>query len=114
MKRTRLGVTAVVLGSAMLGSVSAAGWRDAFAPPPSAHCDLAGGFATAALLAPASAARHARLASTDGEIAAAAAGAAKAFGAARHGSLGFAADVDSLRDLNGAQTSFVRRNAAER
>ena len=114
MKRTRLGVTAVVLGSAMLGSVSAAGWRDAFAPPPSAHCDLAGGFATAALLAPASAARHARLASTEAEIAAAAAAGANAFGAPRHGNLGFGAAVDSLRDVNGPQTTFVRGAAIER
>jgi hypothetical protein len=114
MKRTRLGITAALLGSAMLGSASAGGWREAFPLPASAAgCDLARGFATAALLAPAS--RPRRLSAGDAETAAAMNGiGASPFVSARHGNLGAGAVLSPVMDLNGPQTSFSRQAAPER
>ena len=113
MKWTRLGVMAALLGSAMVGTVTAGGWREPFPLPAAAGCDLSRGFATAALLAPA--VRPRRLSEGDAETAAAMNGiGGSPFIAARHGNLGMGAVISPLTDLNGPQTSFVRQPAIER
>ncbi len=111
MKRTRLGVTAVVLGS-LVGSVSAAEWRNAYAPPAAARCDLARGYATAALIAPA--ARAGRLASEGSVPSMLQASGVSPVVRTRQANLGFDAVMGALGDINGPQTSFPRRPLVER
>lgn len=111
MTRTRLGVTAAVLGSALLGSVSAAEWREAYAPPATSRCDLAAGYATASLIAPA---RHGRLASEPATSTMTEASGANPFVTARQANLGMGAAMESLNEMNGPRVSAPRQAAYER
>jgi hypothetical protein len=101
-----------VLGSAVVGSVSAAGWRDAYAPPAGARCDLARGYATAALLAPAG--RNGHLASEEATPGMLEPSGASTFVRTRQANLGFGAAMQSLSDMNGPRTANPRQDPFER
>ena len=111
MKRTRIGVTAAVLGTALVGSVSAAGWRDAYAPPAGARCDLARGYATSALLAPAGRNGHLAEESTPAMLQTSG---SSTFVRTRQANLGVGAAMESLNDLNGPRTANPRQDPFER
>jgi len=103
MTRTRIGIAAVLMGTGMVGALSAGGWRDPYARPAGASCDLASGFATGLLLQPA---RSRKVADGEAEIAGAMHGiGGGSFTGIRHGNLGAGAAISPLEDLNGPRTS---------
>jgi hypothetical protein len=114
MTRTRIGIAAVLMGTGMLGALPAAGWRDPYALPLRAPCDLGRGFATGSLLQPA---RPRKVADGDMEIAGAMQGTnGSPFTAMRHGNLGAGAVIRPLEDLTGPgiSTNPNRGSAPER
>ena len=103
MTRTRISIAAVLMGTGMLGVLPAAGWRDPYALPAHASCDLASGFATGSLLQPS---RPRKVADGEAEIAGAMQGiGGSPFAAMRHGNLGAGAAISPLEDLNGPRMS---------
>ena len=116
MKRTRIGATAVLLGSAVLGSAWGGGLREAYPARSAARCDLARGFATAALLAPGKfAPALARAPRRSAAIEAWIAGVgADPFAAARQGNLGLGALGPDGADLSAPSVAFTRQPALAR
>jgi hypothetical protein len=111
MTRTRIGIAAALIGTGMLGTLSAAGWREPYALPARTSCDLARGFGPGALL---EAARPRKVAESDAQVAAAMQGlGGNPVAAMRHGNLGAGSVMSPLADLNGPQTaSNPNRGAA--
>lgn len=116
MKRTRIGVTAVLFGTAVLGRAWGGGLREAYPARSAAGCDLASGFATAALraprkFAPAGARAPRRSAATEAWIVGVG---ADPFAAARQGNLGLGAIGPDGADLSAPSTTFTRQPAPAR
>jgi hypothetical protein len=97
MTRTRIGIAAALIGTGMLGTLSAAGWREPYAPPVRTSC-----------------ARPRKVAESDAQVAAAMQGlGGNPVAAMRHGNLGAGSVISPLADLNGPQTaSNPNRGAA--